>query len=581
MGDALPQRLRGQVDRVRGAVRGAASGTREGMAVRARQARAGAPLDEPVPQPRPSAPRAVVHAGERVTRGLAPLLRVQDGVAGVDLVVVEVDASSPAAAEAPLADQVTLLQAAAAAGIPTLAWVTSSSVAAVGTDAVTRLRAADPTVRVAVDDERAVQGYADSLRGEVTYLGPAVDPFVHSPSRTGPARRRDQAVAVAGDPAYDVRRLAPAQPHRIDVLGAAGSASAPDGDRPVLAHYRALAVVEDQPVVGWQVVEAAAGGTPVVVAPAVRDRLGGDVAAVTTVAAGDVEMRQHVVAALWQEELDDREGLVAGRAVRAGHTFAHRVATMSELAGLVDGPRAGVPGPTGDRGVTAVVSTNREHELPTVAANIARQAETVAGNVQLVLVLHGIGTATAEVEALVREHGIDEVVVRHARSDLTLGACLNLGLDAADGRYVAKLDDDNYYGRHYLTDLVDAFAMSGAQVVGKWCHYTWLRSTGAVVLRFPKDEHRYTRLVQGGSIVMEADALRTLRFSDLPRGVDTDLLDRVQAAGMRTYSADRFGYVSIRGTDRHAHTWTIEDAALMNASGRVAFYGDPREHVDV
>ena len=87
--------------------------------------------------------------------------------------------------------------------------------------------------------------------------------------------------------------------------------------------------------------------------------------------------------------------------------------------------------------------------------------------------------------------------------------------------------------------------------------------------------------MQGGSILMRGEVARGLRFSDLPRAVDTDLLNRAQAAGVRTYSADRFNFVSIRGTDRHAHTWTLEDASFMNASSRVVFYGDPREQVEV
>lgn len=581
MAKDLPTSLRGPVQRARRLVGDATADQRAARAARARHTLVSAPLDEEVPAPRASAPRAVVHAGERVRRGLGPLLRLQDEVVGADLVVLEVDASSEVSAQAPLEDQVRLATAAHGCGIPVVAWVTGSQVDVAGTRALQRLRAADPRLRVAVDDAGAVAAYSAELGAEVTHLGPAVDPFVHSPARTGPARRREQAVAITGDPGYDVARLAPAQPTRLDVLGAQGSASPPDGDRPVLAHYRSLAVVADRPHVGWQVVEAAASGTPVIAAAGALDRLPTDLADEVAVAEGDDAMRQQVVAALWQDELVDRAGLAAGRAARAGHTFVDRVSSISRLAGLVDAPRSTPLGVCGDRGVSAVVSTNRSHELTTIAANISRQVETQRGNVQLVLVLHGLDDRPAEVEAMLRDSGVDDVVVRQARADLTLGACLNLGVDAADGRYVAKVDDDNYYGRHYLTDLVDAFATSGAQVVGKWCHYTWLRSTGAVVLRFPKDEHRYTRLVQGGSILVEGEVMRRLRFSDLPRAVDTDLLDRVQAAGMRTYSADRFGFVSIRGTDRHAHTWTIEDARFMNASGRVAFYGDPREHVDV
>ena len=187
----------------------------------------------------------------------------------------------------------------------------------------------------------------------------------------------------------------------------------------------------------------------------------------------------------------------------------------------------------------------------------------------------------AEVETRFRDQGIEQLVVVPADPSLTLGACLNLGIDAADGAHIAKIDDDNFYGRHYLDDLVDAIDFSGAGIAGKWAHYTWLRSTGAVILRFPRSEHRFERLVQGGSILMRGDVARELRFSDLPRAVDTDLLNRAQAAGVRTYSSDRFNYVSIRGTDRHAHTWALEDAAFMNRTSRVVFYGDPRQHVDV
>jgi hypothetical protein len=72
-----------------------------------------------------------------------------------------------------------------------------------------------------------------------------------------------------------------------------------------------------------------------------------------------------------------------------------------------------------------------------------------------------------------------------------------------------------------------------------------------------------------------------MRFSDLPRAVDTDLLDRALADGVRIYSADRFNFVSVRGADRYAHTWTVADSTFLTSTGRLVFYGDPREHVEV
>jgi hypothetical protein len=228
--------------------------------------------------------------------------------------------------------------------------------------------------------------------------------------------------------------------------------------------------------------------------------------------------------------------------------------------------------------VSAVVPTNRTHELDNVFENIGRQHHP---EVELVLVLHGLQLNTADLRSRAKELGVADLTIVEADAALTLGACMNLGIDAAAGAYVAKMDDDNFYGRHYLTDLVHAFDYTDAGIVGKWAHYVWLRSTGAVVLRYVAAEHTYERRVQGGSMVIEGDLARRLRFADLPRAVDTDLLDRAMAAGVRIYSADRFNFVSVRGTDRTAHTWKVADSTFMTGTGRLVFYGDPRTHVEV
>jgi hypothetical protein len=251
--------------------------------------------------------------------------------------------------------------------------------------------------------------------------------------------------------------------------------------------------------------------------------------------------------------------------VLAGHTYGHRVAVILDE-------------PAPDRSVSAVVPTNRPHELDNVLANVGRQAHP---DTELVLVLHGFETDHADLRARAAAAGVRHLEVVSAPGHLTLGACLQRGVEAAGGRYVAKIDDDNFYGEHYLTDLVDALEASGAGIAGKWAHYVWLRSTGAVVLRYPDAEHSWARRIQGGSMLFDAEVVRGLGFSDLPRGVDSDILDRAILDGVRIWSADRFNFVSVRGTDRTAHTWTPADAAFLTASGRLAFYGDPRSQVEV
>jgi len=319
----------------------------------------------------------------------------------------------------------------------------------------------------------------------------------------------------------------------------------------------------------WTVLDAAAAGTPVVTVDGLPSQL-----AVAT-AATEQDYRAELVARLQQPELRDREGLRLRREVLSTHTWGHRAEAIADAVSIR--PRSSAYS-TSERSVSAIVPTNRTHELDNVLANLARQRHT---DTELVLVLHGLEVDEAELRKRAAEAGVTNLELVGAPASYTLGACLNAGIERASGEVIAKMDDDNHYGAHYLTDLLHGFETSGAQIVGKWAHYVWLQSTGAVVLRHPDAEHTYQRRIQGGSMVFDGDLLRALRFGDLPRAVDSDLLDRALADGVKVWSGDRFNYVSIRGVDRTAHTWTVSDATFLTASGRLEFYGDPRPHVEV
>ena len=319
-----------------------------------------------------------------------------------------------------------------------------------------------------------------------------------------------------------------------------------------------------------QVLQLAASRTPFVtgrndaVAAAFGDLAPGS-------SAGDAaEEARSLYAYVRQPELRDRTGVLLQRAVLSAHTVGHR------LDALLAGTRFATP--RGARTVSAVVPTNRPGQLDHVLSFVGRQDHPA---VQLVLVLHGI-EEEASLAARAKDAGIDELVVVSAPAELTLGACMNLGVDAADGELIAKMDDDNLYGRAYLTDLVHAFDYTDAGVVGKLAHYVHLTASGAVLLRGAEHENRYVRLVQGGSMLMDGDLARQARFQDVPRAVDTTFLDKVGAQGVRVYSADRFNYVSVRRADPSSHTWPVSDLEIiLTRDARLCFYGDPSAHVDV
>ena len=390
-------------------------------------------------------------------------------------------------------------------------------------------------------------------------------PRIHTPVRHGAGRTRE--VAFAGSyfaDKHDERRaqmayvLEPALPLGLEVFSRLAGrdpryqfprayAAALVGSLPyrrMLGAYTAYkvflnvnSVTESPTMCARRLFELSAAQTPVLSGPAASiEPFFGDTVRVTHSAE---ETTRELRALLQHEDYRDRIGLRAHRRVLDAHTYGHRVDTVLAAVGLET--------PARDLGISAVVPTMRPGQVDHVLGFVAAQAHQ---DVELVLVTHGFEVGRDDVRRRAESAGLDpaRVVVVARPSTDTLGACMNAGVDAASGRYVAKMDDDNVYAAHYLRDLVRAFDYTDAAVVGKWAHYAHLTATGATLLRFPDAEHRYVDLVQGGTLLLERDLARRLRFEDLPRRVDTTFLDKVRAEGGRVYSTDRFNFVSVRAS---------------------------------
>ncbi|WP_051712332.1 glycosyltransferase [Spirillospora albida] len=308
-------------------------------------------------------------------------------------------------------------------------------------------------------------------------------------------------------------------------------------------------------------VEAAAAGVPVVHAgepptafgPAVDDRQNAS---------------RLLRALLAAPELRDRQAHLALREVHSAHTYRHRVDSLIDHLGL------GAAAPRRPA-VSLILPTCRAEQIAPAIAQVARQ---VWRPLQLVLVLHGLDADPVEVEKQALAAGIDDVAVLTADPSVSLGGCLNRAIDAADGDRIGKIDDDELYGPHYVSDLVPAFDYTEAGVVGKLAHYAHLGSMNATLLRYPDLEHRYVDVLRGGALLADGDLMRAYRFADLGRGEDTDLFRRLREDGVRVYAADRFSFITIRHADAARHTWRPSDLELL-ADSRVAFYGLAEEHI--
>jgi spore maturation protein CgeB len=271
------------------------------------------------------------------------------------------------------------------------------------------------------------------------------------------------------------------------------------------------------------------------------------------------ETRQQLRRLLADGELRDRLAHRALREVLSAHTYGHRVDQVLGEVGL----------PVADRrqAVSVLLATKRAELIDEAISQVASQTWRP---LQLVIVLHGLGLDPTDVAERARRAGIEHVVALEADRSLSLGACMNLALDAADGDLVAKMDDDDLYGEHYLADLVNAFQFADASIVGKAAHYVHLPESGTTMLRFEDREHTYVEHVKGATITARADVLRALRFDDVRAGVDTALFARCRTEGIRIYAGDRFSFAVVRRQGPHAHSWAVSHGKLLEDARSVS-----------
>ena len=322
-------------------------------------------------------------------------------------------------------------------------------------------------------------------------------------------------------------------------------------------------VVDSPSMCARRIFEITAAGTPVISTPSEATKRFfplSELPQPETQEEAELTLRAYVRS----RELRDRTVHLAQRRIWNEHTYTHRAMSIMDSIGV----EYSDPIP---RSVSVVVSTNRPEHLSNILETHAAQK---LENREIIIVQHGF-VASPELRRRASELGIANLTLLEASSSDSLGACLNYGVKAASGDVIAKMDDDDVYGEHYLMDQLAALRYSNADLVGKQAHYLHLRNRDIVMCRFPEREHRFTDLVMGPTLMGSRELFQRFPFADRTLGEDTDLQGRLVSDGALIYSADRFNFVQVR--DSHSHTWNVDDDLLL-ANSNVHSFGFSHGH---
>jgi glycosyltransferase involved in cell wall biosynthesis len=232
--------------------------------------------------------------------------------------------------------------------------------------------------------------------------------------------------------------------------------------------------------------------------------------------------------------------------------------------------------------VSIVLATHRPAAVDNCRRNILAQDYP---NLEAIIVLNN----DASDETHVREMfaAMPHVSVLRLPQARNLGACVNLGTRAAAGAYVTKMDDDDFYGPSYISDLLLSALESRADITGKkatffhfedgdeYClrspalRHTWLwpisDSVGCCIV--PPSFSPHGSNVAGATIFVKRDLLLRFPFDEqAPRSTDSLFQLACRRAGATIYAADEFNFCYQRRAGNDGHLWRVTKDMILNGA---------------
>ncbi len=225
--------------------------------------------------------------------------------------------------------------------------------------------------------------------------------------------------------------------------------------------------------------------------------------------------------------------------------------------------------------VTLVTATMRRHLLEKCVRQFIDQTYP---NKELIVVFNGAAAELDEIKS--RYGGREDIVFAAIPTDYQAGCMLNFGAKQATGEYFFRVDDDDHYGKNYISDCMLHLRACDVDIFGKRGSFLHFEGDEKVYLRrnilpeisaFPakKLQSDQETWISGCSFACKLDLLRAVRYPDSVNfAADTELVARIIAERPESQCliVDNLNLVVERSADIESHTWQHSAAKLQTGS---------------
>ena len=212
-------------------------------------------------------------------------------------------------------------------------------------------------------------------------------------------------------------------------------------------------------------------------------------------------------------------------------------------------------------GVSIIICSNRPYKINAVFDNFLRQSYNPK---ELIIILNNNNMNLDEYIEKAKE--FKNIKVFRLDETLSLGYCFKFGLKQASFDYIAKFDDDDYYGSDYLKQAMEAFNQVNCDVVGKASYHIYFNESKTLALYGEQKQNMFINRVADSSLIFKRQVLEKVQFPIIKKaGTFANIQTQLRKLGIKIYSTDKYNYLVNRHVDsEHQHTWKITDHEYLS-----------------
>ncbi|NMB07543.1 MAG: glycosyltransferase family 2 protein [Tissierellia bacterium] len=208
--------------------------------------------------------------------------------------------------------------------------------------------------------------------------------------------------------------------------------------------------------------------------------------------------------------------------------------------------------------VSIITPTNEFHSLPNILENFQRQD---LKEKELIIIINNNEIDEYKWKNSVSKY--ENIQVFKLDENISLGECLNFGIEKAKYDIIARFDADDYYGPKYLLDSIKAFEYSDALLIGKATIFVYFVQNKILAIKDSGLENQYVYFVNGSTMIFKKELFEKVKFRNISCSEDLYFCKDCIENNIKIYSLNKYHIVYIRQSNLDKHTWKLKNEDLF------------------